>query len=97
MDLIKQVTIWLMLFIGLSTCVLGFAIGGVETYHVLHGSHPFGYPPFIGSALFIIGGASLVQTGSVKAALGNLIEVTPLLKSTRINGRRATDPKKEEK
>lgn len=88
MELAKKVTIWLMLFIGLGCCILGFGIGGVEIYHVLHGNHIFGYPPFVGAGIFIIGGASLVQTGSVKLALADLVEVTPILRSTLVNRRR---------
>lgn len=92
MDFLKKLVTYSMLAVGLGCCLLGFAIGIVETYHIFTGSHNFEYPPFIGAGVFILSGASLIQTQSVRVALANLIDVIPLLRSVKPGGSRKTDP-----
>lgn len=79
----------IIMMVGVIMILMSWAVGGVECYHVVKGSHAFETKPFLFSFLGMTGGGLLVQTGSVAQAFKLIRPLLPIIPG----GRRKTDPK----
>jgi hypothetical protein len=76
---------------GVVAVVCGFAIVGVEIVHQWIGVHRAIPSNYVAGGVFVLGGAALVQTGSVKATLDILIAIIPIIGTARKGGSRSYD------
>ncbi len=88
----RRLTGWTLFLLGFGAALFGFAVAVAETIHALENRHPVVWQNLTAAGVFMLAGAGLIQTGSVRETLGILSEAIPLFASRRPGGRRETDP-----
>lgn len=78
----------IIFLVGLSALMIGWAIFGVELWHLYYKEHVFELAPMTFAAVMITGGAITIQTGDVR-------QTVKFLKSVKSGGRRSYDPPKD--
>lgn len=92
----RRVVAWTLFVLGFGCAIYGFLFAGLEAYHLFRNAHPVDKWNLAVAAGFLVAGARLIQTGSVRETMQTVrdaaTDVALALSDRRPGGQRRHDP-----